>query len=239
MLEVKKLYKKYQNKTVLKDINFTINKGERVLIIGPSGSGKTTLLKCLNLLITPDKGTITFESTTLNQENINKIREKIGMVFQNFNLFPHLTVEKNLTLVPLKKGLMTEKEATKKAKELLKSFGILDKLKEYPNNLSGGQKQRVAIVRALMMNPEIILFDEPTSALDPEMVDEVFDSIEKLSKTGITTIIVSHEMAFIKKLNPKIIFLENGKIQKIGTYEECLKDKENTQLQAFLQKIEK
>ena len=192
MLEAKNIYKKFGDKTVLKNVNLNIEKGETVLIIGPSGSGKTTILKCLNMLITPDKGEIIFKNEKLTEENINKIREKVGMVFQSFNLFPHLTILKNLTLVPVKKKLMTEKEAVKKAKELLKKFGILDKQNEYPDNLSGGQKQRVAITRALMMNPEILLFDEPTSALDPEMVDEVFDSIEMLSKSGMTIVIVSH-----------------------------------------------
>ena len=167
MLEAKNIYKKFGDKTVLKNVNLNIEKGETVLIIGPSGSGKTTILKCLNMLITPDKGEIIFKNEKLTEENINKIREKVGMVFQSFNLFPHLTILKNLTLVPVKKKLMTEKEAVKKAKELLKKFGILDKQNEYPDNLSGGQKQRVAITRALMMNPEILLFYEPTSALDP------------------------------------------------------------------------
>ena len=223
MLEAKNIYKKFGDKTVLKNVNLNIEKGETVLIIGPSGSGKTTILKCLNMLITPDKGEIIFKNEKLTEENINKIREKVGMVFQSFNLFPHLTILKNLTLVPVKKKLMTEKEAVKKAKELLKKFGILDKQNEYPDNLSGGQKQRVAITRALMMNPEILLFDEPTSALDPEMVDEVFDSIEMLSKSGMTIVIVSHEMRFIQRLNPKIVFINKGKIEKIGTYEECKK----------------
>ncbi|MGM9878605.1 MAG: amino acid ABC transporter ATP-binding protein [Bacilli bacterium] len=238
MLEARNVYKKFGDKTVLKNVNINIEKGETVLIIGPSGSGKTTILKCLNLLITPDKGEIIFKNEKLTSENINKIREKVGMVFQSFNLFPHLTILKNLTLVPVKKKLMTEKEANKKAKELLKKFGILDKQNEYPDNLSGGQKQRVAITRALMMNPEILLFDEPTSALDPEMVDEVFDSIEMLSKSGMTIVIVSHEMKFIKRLNPKIIFINKGKVEKIGTYEECLQDKENESLSAFLKKID-
>lgn len=238
MLEAKNIYKTFKDKIVLKNVNLNIEKGETVLIIGPSGSGKTTILKCLNMLITPDKGEIIFKGEKLTEENINKIREKVGMVFQSFNLFPHLTILKNLTLVPVKKKLMTEKEAVKKAKELLKKFGILDKQNEYPDNLSGGQKQRVAITRALMMNPEILLFDEPTSALDPEMVDEVFDSIEMLSKSGMTIVIVSHEMRFIQRLNPKIVFINKGKIEKIGTYEECKKDKENESLSAFLKKID-
>lgn len=237
MLEARNIYKVYDNKTVLKNINLVVNKGDIILIIGPSGSGKTTLLKCFNHLIKPDKGEISFEGEVLNEDNINGIREKIGMVFQNFNLFPHLTVRQNLLLVPLKRKRLSESDALKKAKKLLKEYDILDKLDEYPDNLSGGQKQRVAIVRALMMDPEIMLFDEPTSALDPEMVGEVFACLNKLSASGMTLIIVSHEMSFIKELKPKIIFIENGKIKKIGTYRECLKDKDNASLQLFLSKI--
>ena len=176
MLEAKNIYKIYDNKVVLKNINLEIHKNETTLIIGPSGSGKTTLLKCLNYLIKPDKGEIIFDGQKVCEENINQIREKVGMVFQSFNLFPHLTIKENLILVPTKKKYLNEIEATKKAKKLLKEFDILDKLDEYPDNLSGGQKQRVAIARALMMDPEIMLFDEPTSALDPEMIYEGFDS---------------------------------------------------------------
>lgn len=238
MLEAVNISKIYNNKAILKDINLKINEKDIILIIGSSGSGKTTLLKCLNLLIPPDKGEILYQNHKIEEKDINKIREKVGMVFQNFNLFPHLTILQNLTLVPVKRKLMTEKQAIKKAKELLKTYGILDKAKEYPDNLSGGQKQRVAIARALMMDPDILLFDEPTSALDPEMIDEVFESLEKLSQLGMTLVIVSHEMAFIKRLNPKIVFIEKGRIQKIGTYEECLKDKDNQSLQAFLSKIQ-
>lgn len=238
MLEAKNIYKIYDNKVVLKNINLEIHKNETTLIIGPSGSGKTTLLKCLNYLIKPDKGEIIFDGQKVCEENINQIREKVGMVFQSFNLFPHLTIKENLILVPTKKKYLNEIEATKKAKKLLKEFDILDKLDEYPDNLSGGQKQRVAIARALMMDPEIMLFDEPTSALDPEMIYEVFDSLKKLQAEGMTLVIVSHEMAFIKELNPRIVYLEDGKIKKIGTYKDCLKDKENESLQLFLSKID-
>ena len=238
MLEAKNIYKIYDNKVVLKNINLKINKNETTLIIGPSGSGKTTLLKCLNYLIKPDKGEIIFDGQKVCEENINQVREKVGMVFQSFNLFPHLTIKENLILVPTKKKYLNEIEATKKAKKLLKEFDILDKLDEYPDNLSGGQKQRVAIARALMMDPEIMLFDEPTSALDPEMIYEVFDSLKKLQAEGMTLVIVSHEMAFIKELNPRIVYLEDVKIKKIGTYKDCLKDKENESLQLFLSKID-
>lgn len=238
MLEAIDICKKYDNKMVLKNINLTVEKGDIILIIGPSGSGKTTLLKCLNHLIVPDKGQIKYKGELVTIDNVNEMREKIGMVFQSFNLFPHLTVLDNLTLVPLKRKMMTKSVAVKKGKDLLKEFEIADKANVYPDNLSGGQKQRVAIARALMMNPEIMLFDEPTSALDPEMINEVFESLEKLSKSGMTLVIVSHEMAFIERLNPKIVFLEDGELKKIGTYEEFKKDKDE-KIQNFLKKIER
>lgn len=237
MLEAKNVFKIYNDKAVLRNVNLSIDENDIVLIIGPSGSGKTTLLKCLNNLIIPEKGEIIFKGEVINKKNVNRIREKIGMVFQSFDLFPHLTIKENLILVPTKRKYLTESDAIKKAKKLLKEFDILDKLDEYPNNLSGGEKQRVAITRALMMDPEILLFDEPTSALDPEMIDDVFTSLNKLSKSGMTLVIVSHEMEFIKELNPKIVFLEDGKVKKIGTYKECLKDKKNESLQVFLSKI--
>ena len=237
MLEAKNIYKIYNDKVVLHNISLNINKNEIALIIGPSGSGKTTLLKCLNHLIKPDKGKIIFEGKELDDSNINMIREKVGMVFQSFNLFSHLSIIENLILVPTKRKYLSKESAIKKAKKLLKEYDILDKSNEYPDNLSGGQKQRVAICRALMMDPEIMLFDEPTSALDPEMIGEVFISLTKLSQAGMTLIIVSHEMSFIKELHSKIIFLENGHIKKIGSYEECLKDKSNKSLQLFLSKI--
>lgn len=237
MLEAKNISKSFNNKLVLKNINLKINNGDTVLIIGPSGSGKTTLLRCLNYLNIPDKGEILLDGKKISEENINYIREKIGMVFQSFNLFPHLSVLENLTLAPVKKKRLTKDEAIKKAKKLLKEYEILDKCDEYPDNLSGGQKQRVAISRALMMDPEIILFDEPTSALDPEMIEDVFESLNKLRKAQVTLVIVSHEMSFIKKLNPRIVYIEDGTILKVGTYEECLKDTDNKSLQIFLSKI--
>lgn len=237
MLEAKNISKSFNNKLVLNNINLKINDGDTVLIIGPSGSGKTTLLRCFNYLNKPDKGEILLDGKKVSEENINYIREKIGIVFQSFNLFPHLTVLENLTLAPVKKKRLTKDEAIKKAKNLLKEYEILDKCDEYPDNLSGGQKQRVAISRALMMDPEIILFDEPTSALDPEMIEDVFESLNKLKESQVTLVIVSHEMSFIKKLNPRIVYIEDGTILKVGTYEECLKDIENKSLQLFLSKI--
>lgn len=238
MLEAKNIFKEFDGRVVLKNINLEIHQNETTLIIGPSGSGKTTLLKCLNYLIKPDKGEIIYNGQKVDEDNINQLREKVGMVFQSFNLFPHLTIKENLILVPTKRKYLSELEATKKAKKLLKEFDIMDKLDEYPDNLSGGQKQRVAIARALMMDPEIMLFDEPTSALDPEMISEVFESLKKIQDEGMTLVIVSHEMDFIKELNPRIVYLEGGKIKKIGTYQECLKDKENESLQLFLSKID-
>lgn len=238
MLEAKNIYKLYSDKVILRNVSINVERNEIVLLIGPSGSGKTTLLKCLNNLIIPDKGEIKFNGVLIDDNNINKIREKVGMVFQNFNLFPHLTVYENMSLVPLKRKYLTTEEARKKAKKILSDFDLKDKLDVYPDSLSGGQKQRVAISRALMMDPEVLLFDEPTSALDPEMVGDFFEILKKLKNEGMTMVIVSHEMDFIKELNPKIIFLEDGRVKKIGSYEEIKNDKENKSLQLFLSKIE-
>ena len=238
MLEAKNIYKLYSDKVILRNVSINVERNEIVLLIGPRGSGKTTLLKCLNNLIIPDKGEIKFNGVLIDDNNINKIREKVGMVFQNFNLFPHLTVYENMSLVPLKRKYLTTEEARKKAKKILSDFDLKDKLDVYPDSLSGGQKQRVAISRALMMDPEVLLFDEPTSALDPEMVGDFFEILKKLKNEGMTMVIVSHEMDFIKELNPKIIFLEDGRVKKIGSYEEIKNDKENKSLQLFLSKIE-
>ncbi len=238
MLEAKNIYKLYSDKVILRNVSINVERNEIVLLIGPSGSGKTTLLKCLNNLIIPDKGEIKFNGVLIDDNNINKIREKVGMVFQNFNLFPHLTVYENMSLVPLKRKYLTTEEARKKAKKILSDFDLKDKLDVYPDSLSGGQKQRVAISRALMMDPEVLLFDEPTSALDPEMVGDFFEILKKLKNEGMTMVMVSHEMDFIKELDPKIIFLEDGRVKKIGSYEEIKNDKENKSLQLFLSKIE-
>lgn len=238
MLEVKDLKKNFGKTKVIKGISFDVQKGEVVAIIGPSGCGKSTLLRCLNMLEKPTSGKIILdnEDITGKKVDLTKIREKMGMVFQQFNLFPHLTVLENITVAPLNLKLLTKEEATKKALELLKSIGLEDKKDNYPNELSGGQKQRVAIIRTLMMNPEIILFDEPTSALDPEMVGEVLTLIKTLVDKKNTIIIVSHEMEFIKNCATKVLFLDEGKIAYSGTPQKVFNTKDCPRLTEFLSK---
>ncbi len=238
MLEVKDLKKNFGKTKVIKGISFDVQKGEVVAIIGPSGCGKSTLLRCLNMLEKPTSGKIILdnEDITGKKVDLTKIREKMGMVFQQFNLFPHLTVLENITVAPLNLNLLTKEEATKKALELLKSIGLEDKKDNYPNELSGGQKQRVAIIRTLMMNPEIILFDEPTSALDPEMVGEVLTLIKTLVDKKNTIIIVSHEMEFIKNCATKVLFLDEGKIAYSGTPQKVFSTKDCPRLTEFLSK---
>lgn len=240
MLEVKNLKKSFGNNVVLKDINFKVNKGDIISIVGPSGSGKSTLLRCINMIEKPSGGNIIFEGKSLMDKNTNLslIREKIGMVFQQFNLFPHLTVLDNITLAPIKLELMSEDIAKKKAIELLKTIDLKDKADEYPNSLSGGQKQRVAIIRTLIMEPDIILFDEPTSALDPEMVGEVLELIKKVADTGKTMIIVSHEMNFVKKIANRVLFLDEGKIMFDGKTKDFF-NSDNERIKGFLLKINK
>ena len=240
MLEVKNLKKCFGNNVVLKDINFKVNKGDIISIVGPSGSGKSTLLRCINMIEKPSGGNIIFEEKSLMDKNTNLslIREKIGMVFQQFNLFPHLTVLDNITLVPIKLKLMSEDIAKKKAIELLKTIDLKDKADEYPNFLSGGQKQRVAIIRTLIMEPDIILFDEPTSALDPEMVGEVLELIKKVADTGKTMIIVSHEMNFVRKIANRVLFLDEGKIMFDGKTKDFF-NSDNERIKEFLSKINK
>ena len=240
MLEIKNLKKKFGNNTVLKDIDLKIEKGDRLAIIGPSGCGKSTLLRCLNLLEVPNSGQIIFDNQDITKKDIDlsMVRRKMGMVFQQFNLFPHLTVLDNITLAPVKLGVLTEKEAKKSALELLKTIDLGDKAKHYPNELSGGQKQRVAIVRTLVMNPEIILFDEPTSALDPEMVHEVLDLIMDLADKEITMLMVSHEMEFVKKFATKVLFLDEGKVSFFGTVKDAF-NSNNERLKEFLNKTTK
>ena len=237
MLEVSKLKKKFGKNIVLKEINLKIEKGDRLAIIGPSGCGKSTLLRCLNLLEVPDEGQIIFNNQDITKKDINlsEVRRKMGMVFQQFNLFPHLTVLENIMLAPVKLGILTEKEAKKTALDLLKSINLGDKANHYPEELSGGQRQRVAIIRTLIMNPEIILFDEPTSALDPEMVNEVLDLIMSLSNKDITILMVSHEMEFVKKFATKILFLDEGKVSFLGSIDEIL-NSNNERLKEFLDK---
>lgn len=238
MLEVKDLKKNFGKTKVIKGISFDVQKGEVVAIIGPSGCGKSTLLRCLNMLEKPTSGKIILdnEDITGKKVDLTKIREKMGMVFQQFNLFPHLTVLENITVAPLNLKLLTKEEATKKALEHLKSIGLEDKKDNYPNELSGGQKQRVAIIRTLMMNPEIILFDEPTSALDPEMVGEVLTLIKTLVDKKNTIIIVSHEMEFIKNCATKVLFLDEGKIAYSGTPPKVFSTKDCPRLTEFLSK---
>ena len=234
ILTVKNLVMKFSNHAVLKNIDFDIEKGEKVFIIGPSGCGKSTLLKCLNHLIKPTRGDITFEGQDLKKTDINLIRTKLGLVFQSFNLFPHLTVLENIILAPTKLRLMKEEEAKQKALELLNSIKLKDKANFYPDELSGGQKQRVAIIRTLIMEPNLIMFDEPTSALDPKMTKEVTSLIQEVAETGITMLIVSHEMEFVKSLATRVIFMQDGKIIEEGSPNEIFKNPKTKELQEFL-----
>lgn len=239
MIVTKNLKKAFGNQMVLNGIDETIEKGEKVVVIGPSGSGKSTFLRCLNLLEIPTEGEIWFEGNNITDKNsdINKIRCKMGMVFQQFNLFPHLSVLENITLAPVKLGLMTKGEAEQKAMELLKRIGLTEKAKAYPNQLSGGQKQRIAIIRALAMNPDVMLFDEPTSALDPEMVGEVLDLMEQLADEGMTMVVVTHEMRFAKRVATRILFMDEGKIVEQNTPDEFFEHPTHPRLQEFLSKI--
>lgn len=240
MLEIKNIKKSFNKLQVLKGISFNVLDGEVLSIIGPSGCGKSTLLRCINLLEKPSSGNIILDGVDItNKKNLTQVRQKMGMVFQQFNLFPHLTVLENITLAPICEKLMDKDTAIKEAEKLLKSINLYDKKDNYPSELSGGQKQRVAIVRTLIMNPEIILFDEPTSALDPEMVNDVLDLIKKLVEKKITIIIVSHEMSFIKECANKIIFLDGGKIEFMGTKEEAFVNCKNKRLKEFLDKTKR
>ncbi|EGT4145540.1 amino acid ABC transporter ATP-binding protein [Clostridium perfringens] len=239
MINVRNLYKSFGKNEVLKDINETIKKGEVVVIIGPSGSGKSTFLRCLNLLEEPTSGVINFEGEDITDKNvdINKIREKMGMVFQQFNLFPHKTVMENLTIGPTKIKNISNGDAVKKGSELLEKVGLLDKKNVYPNSLSGGQKQRIAIARALAMEPDVMLFDEPTSALDPEMVGEVLGVMKSLAKDGMTMIVVTHEMGFAKEVGDRILFMDEGRIIEEGTPEEIFQNPKNSRTKDFLSKV--
>lgn len=240
MLEVKNLKKSFGDKKVLKGIDLNIDKGEVVGIIGPSGCGKSTLLRCINLLEKPTSGEIYYNDEKYDKtRNLSKYRREVGMVFQQFNLFPHLTVLDNITLAPVKLGILTEDEAIKAAKRYLKKIDLLDKADFYPNELSGGQKQRVAICRTLIMNPKVILFDEPTSALDPEMIGEVTKLMRDIKNAdfNMTMIIVSHEMKFIKDFCSRVIFLDEGKVIEDGTPNEIFNHPKDEKLQRFLSKI--
>ncbi len=239
-LEVKNLTKKYLGKIyALNDVSVDIRKGDATVVIGPSGSGKSTLLRSLNLLETPTSGQIFFEGTEITKKgiDIDKVREKMGMVFQNFNLFPHLTVLDNMTLAPIKVKGMAKEQAEEKALELLDRVGLKDRADAFPITLSGGQKQRVAIVRALAMEPDVMLFDEPTSALDPEMVGEVLDVIKTLIQSGMTTVIVTHEMGFAREIGDRILFMDEGKIEEDGTPSEVFDNPTSERTKAFLSKV--
>lgn len=239
MIHVNNLHKSFGKNDVLKGINEHIKKGEVVVVIGPSGSGKSTFLRCLNLLEEPTSGEIVFEGNSITDKkvDINKIREKMGMVFQQFNLFPHKTVLENLTIAPIKVKGISKAEAEKKAFELLERVGLTDKAKAYPSSLSGGQKQRIAIARALAMEPDVMLFDEPTSALDPEMVGEVLNVMKQLAKDGMTMVVVTHEMGFAKEVGSRIIFMDNGKIIEKGAPNEIFFNPKNSRTREFLSKI--
>lgn len=239
MIEVKNIVKRFNGINVLNDISVKIEKGEKVVVVGPSGSGKSTFLRCLNLLETPEEGEVWFEGKQINllSVNINVIRQKMGMVFQNFNLFPHLTVMQNLTVASVTLGLKTEEEAKKKAYELLAKIGLTEKANEYPNKLSGGQKQRIAIIRALSMNPDVMLFDEPTSALDPEMVGEVLKVMKELADEGMTMVVVTHEMNFAKEVGTRILFMDEGKIKEDSSPQQFFQNPKNERLKEFLSKI--
>lgn len=239
MITIKKLCKSFDSVEVLKDINLKIDKGQITVILGPSGSGKSTLLRCMNLLEVPTSGEVIFEGCNLvdKKTNIDSVRQKIGMVFQNFNLFPHKTIVENITLAPVKLKKMNKEEANKKAKYLLERVGLLDKKDSYPSQLSGGQKQRVAIARALALQPDMMLFDEPTSALDPEMVKEVLDVIKELAKDGMTMVIVTHEMGFAKEIADRVIFMDEGVILEDGSPEDVFINPSNKRAIEFFDKI--
>lgn len=239
MIEVKNLNKTFGDHVVLNGVTETIKKGEKVVIIGPSGSGKSTFLRCLNLMETPTSGEIWFEEKNITDKktNINQIRQKMGMVFQQFNLFPHLTVKENIMLAPVKLKLMSQEEASKKADQLLERVGLPDKANAYPKKLSGGQKQRIAIARTLAMNPDVILFDEPTSALDPEMVGEVLELMKELADDGMTMVVVTHEMGFAREVATRVLFMDSGNIKEQNPPKEFFENPQNERLKAFLSKV--
>lgn len=237
MIEVNHLSKSFGELDVLKDISITINKGEKVSIIGPSGSGKSTFLRCLNMLEEATDGVILFNGEDIKVGDINKTRQQMGMVFQHFNLFPNMTVKQNITLAPVTLKKMTKDEADKKAMSLLERIGLADKADVYPSSLSGGQKQRIAIVRALALSPDLLLFDEPTSALDPEMVGEVLDLIQSLAEEGMTMIIVTHEMGFAKNISTRVLFMDQGNVAVDDTPDNLFDHPSHPRLQAFLSKV--
>ena len=239
MIKVTDLHKSFGELKVLDGVSEQVEKGEAVSIIGPSGSGKSTFLRCLNLLEIPDSGTVEFEGHVLNQKgvDINLYRRRMGMVFQGFNVFPHMSCIDNITMAPVLQKLKTKEEATAQAEALLKKVGLYEKRDEHPNKLSGGQKQRLAIVRALAMEPDVMLFDEPASALDPEMVGEVLNVIRDLVKAGMTTVIVSHEMGFVREISDRVLFMDGGNILERGTPDDIFNHPKNPRTQDFLSKV--
>ena len=239
MIVTKNLQKSFHGNKVLCGIDEHIEKGEKVVVIGPSGSGKSTFLRCLNLLEEPTGGEVWFEGNNITSKDcdINKLRQKMGMVFQQFNLFPHLSIKENIMLAPVKLGVMTKAEAEKKAKELLQRVGLPDKENAYPRQLSGGQKQRIAIARALAMTPDVMLFDEPTSALDPEMVGEVLEIMKELAESGMTMVVVTHEMGFAREVATRVVFINEGNIQEENTPQEFFANPQNPRLREFLSKV--
>ena len=239
MIDVKNLSKSFGDLNVLKDISEHIYPGEKVVILGPSGSGKSTFLRSLNLMEEPTAGTITFDGVEITdpKTNVDLVRRKMGMVFQHFNLFPNMTIKKNITLAPVRTGLMTQAEADETAMQLLRRVGLEEKADAYPNQLSGGQKQRIAIVRALAMNPKVMLFDEPTSALDPEMVGEVLEVMKELAEGGMTMVVVTHEMGFAKEVGNRVLFMDEGRIVEQGTPDAIFNHPQHPRLKDFLSKV--
>ena len=239
ILEIKDLHKNYEKQEVLKGISTNVNRGDVIAVIGPSGCGKSTFLRSLNLLEVPTKGQILFEGTDLTDKktNINVVRQKIGMVFQQFNLFPNMTIKDNIMLAPVKLGILSKEEASQKADELLERIGLGDKAQAYPMQLSGGQKQRIAIVRSLAMNPDVILFDEPTSTLDPEMVGEVLSVMKELARSGMTMVVVTHEMGFAREVANRVMFINEGVIAEEGTPDEIFSNPKSERLKEFLSRV--
>ena len=239
MIEVKGLRKKFGKVNVLDGLDITINKGDKMVLVGPSGCGKSTFLRCLNQLEVPDGGEVWFDGQLVNgpKTDINAVRRRMGMVFQHFNLFPHLTVKQNITLAPVMQKLKTQAEADEQAMQLLERIGLADKANAYPSTLSGGQKQRIAIVRALAMDPEVMLFDEPTSALDPEMVGEVLDVMKNLAQSGMTMVVVTHEMGFAREVGDRVLFMDEGVVMEEGTPAGVFGHPQNKRTQDFLGKL--
>lgn len=239
MIIVKELHKTFENNHVLRGVNYHIHQGEKIVVIGPSGSGKSTFLRCLNLLEMPTSGEIWFDGQLITDPkiNIDKIREHMGMVFQNFNLFNNLSIMDNITLAPVKLKLMSREEASENALKLLARVGLTEKADAYPSQLSGGQKQRIAIVRSLAMNPRVMLFDEPTSALDPEMVGEVLDVMKELAESGMTMVVVTHEMGFAREVGTKVLFMDEGTIMEENAPQEFFNHPKCERLQDFLSKV--